>query len=184
MTKSTPSAKSTRLANEKFEKEIGDCLHRKWEENPELLVQSLFNYLTITPAGAEVLKRATLHHVWKLQQELAAPIDVALLMHNDGWLEIYAPPGVRPKAWTMPWWPISDEDGQYLVECTMPQRLGRLMWPHATFDRPGLVSSHHVCVKEVDRGSGPETLFTWRNCENQWRGENTKPTESPPSKEK
>ena len=184
MPKNESSARSTRLAQEKLEKQIGDCLNQKAAENEEQTIQALFNFLTITPLGAEVLKRATLHKIWRLQQELAAPVDVVMLMHNDGWMEVYAPPGVRTRAYTMPWWPVSDEDGQYLVECTMPQRLGRLMWPHATFDRPGLVSSHHVCLKEVDRGNGTENLFTWRNCENQWRGESTKSIEDHPSKKR
>jgi hypothetical protein len=175
MAKSVYSEVPGKVEREKLEKEIGDFLASMAEKYPEITKQEVFNWITITPLGHEVVRLVTSDKLHRLMQEVAEPVDAVMLLHNDGWMEVYAPKALRVKAYTMPWWGISDEDSQYLVESGMPDRLNRLMWPHATEKHPGVVSSFHVCLKEVDRGNGPEKLFTWHDCENRWEDKATSP---------
>jgi hypothetical protein len=184
MTSSTSSERLGKCEREILEKEIGDFLVSMAEKHPQVLQQEVFNWITTTPLGHEVVALVTSDKLHRLMQEVSAPMDAVMLLHNDGWLEVYGPRALRIKAYTMPWWGISDEDSQYLVEAGMPDRLNRLMWPHATERHPGMVSSFHIYLKEVDRGSGPEKLFTWHDCENQWKGDLLSPGDKSTKSEK
>lgn len=154
----------------RLEKAIGDFLE-KASKHSDVLHQSLYSWLTTTESGRKLIAAVTDHKTARLRHQLERPIPVVLLLHNDGWMEVYGTKNLNLMAYTMPWWGGTEDDAALQRDCVemcMPEEVEQLMWPNAVSDNPGKIKELHVTQIDTEHDGQHRKLYTWRECANTW----------------
>jgi hypothetical protein len=128
---------------------------------------AVIQWLKTDSLAVNWMRRLVASRVAAATEELRAPIDVALVMNTDGWIDCYARPYVHIHAYTMPY--VDDVIlGEYMVECQMPDRIRDMFVPGMHPVTGGKVHSLQIRPYRVCRGRGLETVYSWRNCTALW----------------
>lgn len=157
-----------------MEQAIGDFLE-KASKHLDVLRRSLYSWLTTSECGRLVISDVTEHRTFRMQHQIKRPIPVVLLLHNDGWVEVYGQANLKVVAYTMPWWEGTEDDAALQKDCIeacMPEEMEQLMWPNPLSDSPGKVKELHVTQIDTETNGKQRKLYTWRNCENTWNFRN------------
>lgn len=155
----------------RLEKAIGDFLE-KASKHSDVLRRSLYSWLTTSELGRHVIADVTDHKTARMKHQLERRIPVVLLLHNDGWMEVYGQKNLDVMAYTMPWWEATEDDKSLERECVeicMPPDVEQLMWPNATSDNPGKVSELQVTQLDTEHDGKHRKLYTWQHCKNTWQ---------------
>ena len=142
-------------------------------DSHRLLDEQVLYYLSHMPEGRTMYHNVTLYRTEQLVAELGMPKQVIVLMHPDGWVELFGPARVQPHFYTMP---EDDSTAEVRVkaevdlDAVLPRRLKEMHYPHATSKGPGMIGACQAVVTKLEGGTR-ERAFTWEACENPWPSE-------------
>ena len=136
------------------------------------LHDALFCYLTTDPAARTLLRHLVGASVETIETELRESGKLLVLIHPDGWIELYGSRRLHPRFFTMPPENETAKDrimAEAKLEEEIPYSLRSLMWPNACESGPGkLCGIRVIVVKGAGHGTGDKYAFTFENCENSW----------------
>ena len=152
---------------ERYEQHIGGFLNRWGKTQPAAAAKAAIQWMKTSTIATNWMRRWLAANVAKATEEMRQPVDVALVIHTDGWIDCYSKPYVRLHAYTMPY--VDDVQlGEYLIECQMPERVREMYVPGMHHTTGGKIGSLQVRKYHACRGMGVEVLYSWRNCTGLW----------------
>ena len=124
-------------------------------------------YLTSTKDGRELLMQVAHEIAPKAMPSYRSTTPVLVLMHPDGWVEMYSHKDIRPTFYTLSPFantPQKRLHSEQLLELQLPPHLREMYYPAATSIHPGRIAAGQVKFRQ-SRG---QVTFTWINCSNPW----------------